>query len=147
MMGAALTIRQARVTDAARLAELNGELGYPSRPEQVLARLQALLARADQQVFVGDLAGVGVAGWVHVYRQELLESDLTAEIGGLVVAQSCRRMGIGQQLMAAAEAWARENGCGAVHLRSNVIRTGAHAFYKSLGYQINKTSYSFLKDL
>ena len=97
-MDPSFTIRQASVEDAPRLADLNGQLGYPSRPEQVLARLKTLLADPDQKVFVADLAGTGAAGWVHVYRQALLESDLTAEIGGLVVEQSCRRMGIGQKL-------------------------------------------------
>ncbi len=146
-MDVPLTLRQARLEDAARLAELNGQLGYPSRPEQVLARLEILLADPHQGVFVADLAGAGLVGWLHVYRQALLEADLTAEIGGLVVEQSHRRMGVGQKLMEAAEAWALQQGCCRVHLRSNVIREGAHAFYRRLGYQIDKTQYSFVKRL
>ena len=34
-------IHRARLEDAPRLSELNGQLGYPSRPDQVLARLEA----------------------------------------------------------------------------------------------------------
>ncbi len=141
------TIRPAQIKDAARLAELSDQLGYPSQREQVRTRLKMLMADPDQVVFVADLPGMGAAGWVHVYRQALLESDLTAEIGGLVVDQACRRMGIGQKLMGAAEDWAREKGCVILHLRSNIIREGAHAFYKALGYEINKTQYSFIKEL
>lgn len=142
-----ITIRQACLDDAVRLSELNGQLGYTSSPDQVRARLEILLADANQIVFVADLADKGVMGWVHVYRQALVEYDLRAEVGGLVVDQSCRRMGIGQKLMEAAEAWACENGCSTVHLRSNITRDGAHAFYRQLGYQMNKTSYNFTKIL
>ena len=131
--------------DADQLAILNGQLGYPSHPDQVRARLEILLADPDQSIFVADQFEKGVVGWVHVYKQALLESDLSAEIGGLVVDQDCRRLGIGEKLMEAAETWARQNGCPSLHLRSNIIRTGAHAFYRRLGYEINKTQYSFIK--
>jgi GNAT superfamily N-acetyltransferase len=86
-----------------------------------------------------------VVGWVHVHLYLLLVDDLEAEIGGLVVDADLRGQGVGAQLMAAAEAWARENGCQSVYLRSNTLRTEAHAFYRHLGYSLIKSQYAFRK--
>jgi GNAT superfamily N-acetyltransferase len=74
-------------------------------------------------------------------------ADPRAEVAGLVVDASCRSRGIGAMLMARTEEWAREHGCAAVTLRSNVIRERAHRFYERLGYQIVKTQKSFRKTL
>jgi len=49
--------------------------------------------------------------------------------------------------MARAEAWAQEQDCQAVSLRSNVKRQGAHDFYQALGYSIVKTQHAFRKYL
>ena len=43
--------------------------------------------------------------------------------------------------------WAREMGCRAVSLRSNVVRDGAHAFYEKAGYRRIKTQHVFQKEL
>ena len=37
--------------------------------------------------------------------------------------------------MEQAEAWTRQSGGRAVCLRSNVVREGAHEFYRRLGYE------------
>jgi GNAT superfamily N-acetyltransferase len=140
-------VRAARESDAARVAELAGQLGYPSTPEQARIRLAALLADADHAVFVAELPETPVAGWVHVFLYHVLEADLRAEIGGLVVDAACRRRGVGFALMRRAEAWAAEKGCATVSLRSNVIREEAHAFYRSLGYSVIKTQHAFRKTM
>ena len=38
----ALTIRRARLSDASRLAQLSGELGYPTTPPEMLKRMKKL---------------------------------------------------------------------------------------------------------
>jgi GNAT superfamily N-acetyltransferase len=88
-----------------------------------------------------------VVGFVHVHLYLLLVDDREAEIGGLVVDASVRGRGLGARLMAAAEAWSLEKGCSSVYLRSNTLRTRAHAFYKNLGYSIIKSQYAFRKML
>jgi GNAT superfamily N-acetyltransferase len=50
-------------------------------------------------------------------------------------------------LLGRAERWAREKGCRAIGLRSNVIRDRAHVFYERHGYKHTKTQKSFRKDL
>lgn len=141
------TVRGMTAADAERVAALSGELGYPSTPEQIAARFQAVQERTDARVFVAVDADGGVHGWVHVYGRYHLESDRTAEIGGLIVASESRGRGIGGALMEAAEAWARERGYGQVRLGSNVLRDDAHRFYQNLGYTIAKSHYRFQKSI
>jgi GNAT superfamily N-acetyltransferase len=88
-----------------------------------------------------------VLGWVHVHLYSLLVDDPEAEIGGLVVDEKARGQRIGEKLMQAAEAWTLEKGCLSVYLRSNVIRSRAHEFYKRIGYTIVKSQYAFRKKL
>jgi GNAT superfamily N-acetyltransferase len=140
-----IVVRVARASDHAPLAGLCVQLGYAATAEQVLPRLEELLGRPDHAVFVAELAGSGVIGWVHVYRSPLLERELQTEIGGLVTDEAHRGLGAGRLLMERAEVWTRQMGASAVCLRSNVMRDGAHEFYRRLGYEVTKTSYTFRK--
>ncbi len=149
-MSAALetTVRAMTLADAERVAALAGELGYPSTPAQVEARLCAIQGNiGTSQVFVAADPEGRAWGWVHVFGHQLMESEGQAEVGGLVVDSRARGRGIGTSLMAAAEAWAREGGFKLLSLRSNVIRAEAHRFYQNLGYSIVKSQYKFQKPL
>jgi len=139
--------RPAQKNDIPALAELAAQLGYPSTLEQIQKRFDALEGKPEETiVFVAEIGG-RVVGWVHVHIYSLLVDDPEAEIGGLVVDQSKRGQGIGAALMSAAETWAREKHCPSVYLRSNVIRTPAHEFYKNIGYTLVKSQYAFRKPL
>ena len=140
-----LAIRRARITDAPRLAELAGQLGYPSTTEQIRRRFRALLPASQNTVFVAESPSEGVVGWVHVSKEPLLDVDVRAEINGLVVAEGKRSLGAGAMLMAAAEDWARKRGCKGMNVRSNVIRERAHQFYLRCGFEHYKTQKSFRK--
>jgi GNAT superfamily N-acetyltransferase len=142
-----LKIRRAKMTDAARLAELAGQLGYPGTTAQLRARMRRILPASQHAVFVAESANEGVVGWLHVSRQPLLEVELRAEVNGLVVAEGQRSLGAGARLLAAAENWARKHGCKSMSVRSNVIRERAHRFYERNGYEHYKTQKSFRKRL
>jgi GNAT superfamily N-acetyltransferase len=141
------TIRLARPEDAEALTNLAGQLGYPSTVAQIRKRFEMLLERSEENaVFVAESDG-NILGWVHTHIYTLLVDDPETEIGGLVVDEKYRGQSIGEKLMRAAEAWTLEKGCSSVYLRSNVIRTQAHEFYKRLGYDIVKSQYAFRKVL
>ncbi len=74
-------------------------------------------------------------------------TDLQAEIGVLIVAQSDRGAGIGRRLMQYAQQWADEQGYRSVLVRSNIVRQEAHKFYEKIGYSNIKTSLVFHKIL
>lgn len=140
-------IRAAQATDHARMAELAGQLSYPSTPEDIAQRLQGLQRAADTAVFVAELETGEIAGWIAVFVYRTVEADARAEVSGLVVDERFRSQRVGEHLLARAEEWARENGCRAIGLRSNVIRERAHAFYERHGYTHSKTQKAFRKQL
>ena len=144
-----ITLRPAALEDAPALARLSGQLGYPSSFEQVTRRLSQMLEQPGQAVLVAELPQPGesgrVVGWVHGFVQRTVESDATIEIGGLVVDEYQRGLGIGRLLMDEVERWARGAGCGTITVRSNVIRDRAHAFYQRLGFSAVKSQRVFRK--
>ncbi|HLY60474.1 MAG TPA: GNAT family N-acetyltransferase [Terriglobia bacterium] len=140
-------VRLATIDDAAALAGLSTQLGYPTSEDDARRRMAQISGNPENVVFVVALPDGRVVGWLHAYLCHLVESDLYAEIGGLVVDQQHRRSGAGRLLMQHAEHWARGKSCKTVSLRSNVIREGAHAFYHRLGYEVVKTQSAFRKVL
>jgi GNAT superfamily N-acetyltransferase len=145
---AAPVIRAARSGEEEQIARLSGQLGYPATPEEIRLRLEALRSDPRHAVYVAAAAAGGrLLGWVHVFLYRGVESDVRAEIGGLVVDATHRGRGAGRLLMEEAERWARGSGCRRVTLRSNVIREEAHRFYRKLGYELHKTQHAFRKEL
>jgi GNAT superfamily N-acetyltransferase len=142
-----LKIRRAKYADAAQLAVLTGQLGYPATTAQIRERLRRIQPASQNAVFVADAANYGVIGWLHVSKDSLLESEMRAEVNGLVVAEGQRSVGAGARLLAAAEDWACNHGCKSMSVRSNVIRERAHKFYERHGYEHYKSQKSFRKPL
>jgi GNAT superfamily N-acetyltransferase len=140
--------RPARETDAAAVADLSTQLGYPTRPEEALARLRALAGRSEDAVLVAEEEGTGrVIGWIHVCGVRRVESAPCAEIAGLVVDEAQRGKGTGAALVEAAAAWAREHGYATLRVRSNTVRVRTHAFYERLGFSRTKTQVVLAREL
>ena len=145
-----IRVRKARRGDAERIAQLTGELGYPSTPAQIAERLRQLKPVSKHAVFVAESLDddrSGVLGWLHVSVSHVLESDIRAEVNGLIVAEGQRSAGAGAKLLEAAERWAAAHGGRAMNVRSNVIRQRAHKFYERNGYEHYKTQKAFRKPL
>jgi GNAT superfamily N-acetyltransferase len=140
-------IRPAQEADCARIAELAGQLSYPSTPEEITQRLTEMNGDMYHAVFVAALASGEIAGWIAVFVYRTVEADARAEISGLVVDERYRSQRIGERLLARSEEWARARGCNVIGLRSNIIRERAHAFYERHGYTHMKTQKSFRKTL
>lgn len=139
-------IRPACADDAACVADLCGQLGYPTTADGVRERLTEIGQDKRHAVFVAEDAGQ-VVGWVHVYLCPLVVVGWQAEIGGLVVDEGWRGRGVGRLLLERAESWVREHGAHELVVRSNVVRERAHAFYERAGYVCFKTSRVFRKAL
>lgn len=139
-------VRPARASDAAAVASLAEELGYPTAAPEIAERLAVLAASSNDAVLVAVL-GLTPVAWIHVTLVTLLESPRHAEIRGLVVTEALRTRGIGAQLVAHAEAWAREHGVARIRVRSNALRERTHTFYERLGYRTTKSQKVFDKGL
>ena len=137
-------LRDAKPSDAERLAELIGELGHQITAKQVRKNLAALEKSGETPLVVAlDKKVVGTCG---VGRRVVVHR--TAPLGritALVVAKQARGQGIGRLLVEAAENWMRKKGCEMVEVTSNDRRAEAHAFYRHLGYE--RSSIRFFKKL
>jgi GNAT superfamily N-acetyltransferase len=142
-----VTVRRARTSDALQLAELSGQLGYPTTATEIIKRMRRLKPASQNALFVADSSGAGVVGWAHVSVTHLVEVGTRAELNGLIVSESQRSLGAGARLLEAAEVWARKHGCPSMSVRSNVIRERAHKFYQREGYEHYKTQKAFRKSL
>ena len=141
-------IRFAVRDDAAGIASLSGQLGYPTDAAEVGARIELLETRQERQAVLVAVDSAGSAiGYAQIGTVDYVYHEAFAELMGLVVDVAHRGEGVGRRLMEAAESWAAERGLGVLSLRSNVVRAEAHAFYERLGYERVKTQYSYRKAL
>jgi GNAT superfamily N-acetyltransferase len=140
------TIRTMSMTDLTEVTRLASQLGYPSTYEEISKRFQMLAGDDSQLLTVAEARGK-IVGWVHAALHSSLTSDRRAEIVGLVVDETCRRKGVGKELVEAVEAWARNLGHGTLRLGSNTVRTETHEFYRRAGFAVSKTWYIFTKPL
>jgi len=136
-------IRSARREDAPRLAQLAGDLGYGIGSASIGAAIDRLQPN-EGAVYVAE-EDDHLTAWIHVYRSPVIQAEPFAEVGGLVVDPQKRGAGIGRRLLETAEQWASANGLAAIQVRSNIVRSNAHIFYKQRGYDLEKTSYTFIK--
>jgi GNAT superfamily N-acetyltransferase len=142
-----MRIRRAELADAAEIARLSGELGYPNTATEIASRLERLLVNPDHFVAVADQDEPRLLGWIAAEHRLLLEYGERVELVGLVVGAEARRTGLGRALVASAEGWARARGVRTIAVRSNAARTESHPFYEGLGYVRTKTQHSYSKSL
>src|SRR5436309_8218458 len=141
-----MRVRPMMEGDAPEVADLSGQLGYPSTVAQVRRRFERLSVDTDSAVFVAEEGG-RIAGWVHVLGRCFLELDPYAELGGLVVDAAARRKGAGRALVTAAEEWAARHGYDTMRVRCNMKRIEARPFYGGLRYAISTAQNVYQKTL
>jgi GNAT superfamily N-acetyltransferase len=130
----ARTVRDARPSDAAPIAELLTELGYPVSPQRLGRRLQLLAGERATRVFVAD-PGDRVCGLATMHVMHLIErDDPICRLTALVVDPGRRRRGVGRALLARVEREARRRGCALLEVTTADSRTGAREFYGRLGF-------------
>ncbi|MGH8791715.1 MAG: GNAT family N-acetyltransferase [Stackebrandtia sp.] len=128
-------VRNATRRDAPRIAKLVTQLGYPVDAQGAGARLRRWLDAPQSRLLLAESDGVvsGLAAW-HLLPH--LEHDgWWARLAALVVDDDWRGKGVGRLLVKTVEAEAAERGCTLIEVTSSRERTGAHAFYRMLGYR------------
>ena len=141
-----VTFDRMQLSDAADVAVLAGQLGYPCTTEDIRARIARFLQEPGEQLRVARV-GAAVVGWVHFHPHRSLTTDTRVELATIVVEEKLRGKGIGARLVAMAEEWGRAQGLRKIKLASRVTRPEAHKLYLRLGYTIDKTSHIFTKPL
>jgi GNAT superfamily N-acetyltransferase len=142
-----VSLRRAETRDAAEVARLSSELGYPVEPANMAARLGRILSDPAHEVLVATDAKGRVRGWVQVEERCTVEGGVRAELVGLIVDPTARRRGIGSTLIERVEAWAEARDLGRVIVRSNVAREASHPFYLARDYALDKTQRVYSRSL
>jgi predicted N-acetyltransferase YhbS len=142
-----LRVRVIAREDAAAVAELCVQLGYEASQVEIEERITALLSNAENQISLVACRGAEVLGWIEASIVRHLQSAAHALIGGLVVKDGVRGLGVGKRLCAEVETWSRNKGLTVVRVTSRSSREGAHRFYLREGYRQTKTSAVFEKVL
>jgi GNAT superfamily N-acetyltransferase len=136
-MGDEVEIR--RATPADRLELLALAAGFATSFTVEKSAFEESLAEVlnSETAFLGvAVSGGGVAGYVLGYQHPAFYANgRVAWVEEIVVAEDCRRSGIGSALMRAFEEWA--SGGGAVLVALATRR--AASFYQALGYEESAT--------
>jgi GNAT superfamily N-acetyltransferase len=156
-------VRSVELSDAAALAALMQQLGYPTNDSEMRDRLGVILANNDYYTLVAELlAGAISPGASQGQTTAVTEPRVVCMIGlrvgvlyeknglhgqvmALVVDREYQGAGIGSVLVESAERWFREKGVQSVVLGSGYHRTAAHQFYERLGFRA--TGKRFIKEL
>jgi GNAT superfamily N-acetyltransferase len=142
----AVSIRRLSVDDAEAAAALSGQLGYSCSAEDLRERIEELSRTADRVAFAAVTAGQ-IIGWIDAAMERHLQYAASAVIGGLVVREDMRGLGVGKRLCLEVEEWARSKSVPVVRVRSQIKREAAHRFYLRDGYSKVKTSFVFEKSV
>jgi GNAT superfamily N-acetyltransferase len=138
-------IRHGAVADAAAIAPLLAQLGYPASVEQVERRLERL-ARSEADILLVAEAAGDVVGLASLHVSLALEYDGDAgKLSAIVVDERHRGRGIARALVEAIEREARRRSCILLFLTTAERRSDAHAFYRALGFE--ETGRRFAKRL
>jgi GNAT superfamily N-acetyltransferase len=141
----AVNVRRMADGDAAAVAGLLGELGYPILEDGLLLRLAAEGECPSFDVFVLESAGKVVGCLSLTYTPYFADGSVLCRVTALVVASSQRGRGFGALLVAKAVEEGRRHSCSAVELTAADWRADAHRFYERVGF--SRTSVRFVRRL
>jgi aminoglycoside 6'-N-acetyltransferase I len=151
----AVKIRPAEPSDLKVLGKMRNALWPDSSVEHHEEELVPILAGKWPGVmplvyFVAEENGAAI-GFVEVGLRSTADGcDWARAVGyieGWYVAESHRRRGVGAQLIAAAENWAREQGCIEMASDTQIDNTQSLEAHLRLGYEIAERSILFRKSL
>ena len=130
-----MKVRDATSADGRAVAALLSELGYPSDGEQVLSRLERLIASDQAGVFVVEDCGAVVALLAFHWIELLERAQPTCRITALVTSAAYRRRGAATALLRALRHLAQERGCERLEVTTKPEREEAFAFYRDHGFE------------
>lgn len=128
-------LRPAELVDAAMVADLLGELGYPCSLDDAGDRIAHLEDHPGHELLLLEIDGrcCGLLALDHMYSLPLGRSS--CRISALVVADHCRGRGLGRWLVGEAERRARMAGATRIEVSSAGHRKDAHKLYRECGFE------------
>lgn len=128
-------IRSAGPADAADVARLIQQLGYPTAGVDMWERVERMTADGGAIALVAEWDGAVVGfATAHVLSVVVRPRDV-AWITTLVVEEAVRRTGVGRALVRALEDFARHAGCERLSVTTHEHRADAQSFYLGVGLE------------
>jgi N-acetylglutamate synthase-like GNAT family acetyltransferase len=129
-----MSIRRARVADAADITRLLDQLGYPDTEAFVAGKIERILADPNADLVVyeagGDVVGVLALSFI---CQLAMAGDF-ARIAYFAVDERARSQGVGDALEQYCVRQAEARNCSLIEVHCHERRIGAHRFYHRQGY-------------
>jgi aminoglycoside 6'-N-acetyltransferase I len=150
------TIRVAQSSDRSDLAKMRSQL-WPDTPVEEIVR-ELNLALSDRAagtlpsaILIAQDANGGLIGFLEVGLRSHADgcdpSQPSGFVEGWFVREDFRARGVGRELMQAAEAWARGQGCLEMGSDSLIDNSGAHRAHQALGFEVVDRCVHFKKKL
>ena len=139
-----MNTRPVELADEAEWLRMRGALWPDEEPDESAQTVRQFLVAPDappdptlQAVFVCPRSSGGLCGFVELSRRPYAEGCDTSPVGyieGWYVDPDQRHRGIGRQLIAAAEAWARGQGCAEMASDADLSNIASQQAHQRLGY-------------
>lgn len=122
--------------------DMLGKARENAQPSRYLAAFEQMQQEGNNHLIVGEVAQRIVACYQIIFISGLsLSGARRAELEGVRVAADLRGQGLGQALLADAEARAGAAGCSLLQFTTNKARKDAHRFYERLGFTPSHIGY------
>jgi aminoglycoside 6'-N-acetyltransferase I len=147
------SVRPARPTDAGEWALLRQALWPAESAHELTAEAEAFFTRGDtllRAVLLVETGDGALAGFAELSLRPYAEDCKTTPVAfleGWYVISSARRQGAGRALVAAAEEWAREQGCREFASDTELDNTESAAAHRALGFDDAGAIRCFRKNL
>ena len=129
-------LREARYDDSYELSYLMGELGYPTKPEEMTERLETLLPNSAYACFVACVNDQ-VIGMIGLTKGIYFEKNgCYARITALVVSEEFRGESVGRLLIKSIHREARELQCRIVEVETQNTNYSAIKSSQTAGFII-----------
>ncbi len=129
-----ITIRRAKIKDAAIISSLLAQLGYPDLDKGDTENKIRAHKQSGYCLLVGEVNG-RVIGFMSLHWFELAHwKGKMGRITSFCIDENFRSKGMGSRMLRAGEEELIKQGCIKIEVTSNQQRTRAHEFYLRLGY-------------
>lgn len=135
-----------QLNDAEGVQKLSLQLGYSLSVHETEFMINEVTHTNGNIAYVA-MASDKMVGWIHAFKALRIESKPFIEIGGMVVDDESRKLGIGKQLVNEVYQWAKQQDCEDLRVRCNTKRSEAHRFYNALGFIESKEQKVFTKEV
>jgi aminoglycoside 6'-N-acetyltransferase I len=145
-----MTLRRASAHDLPEWLRLRWLLWPYSDQQELLAEMESMLADPLTPVFVAARPDGSLGGFLEAGLRKYADGCSTSPVGyieGWYVDEDLRRQGMGAVLVAAAESWAREQGCSEMASDTWLDNEPSISAHLSLGYEECERLVHFCKKL